>query len=233
MLWKKLNRLSGRISLPVPYSEIFAVQIPKTDTRWLVGPYEILTGLATALRSDEDLRDQLTDLGVRIGLRSTDTPSTEERQVRFGKTKKGVADDFSFLKMRKEQLAESLSGGPAAVNRRTDRQKNVLGFWQTQTPQSHHIVEYNNLRDIGESDADGKGKRDMDYNQLPAVLLAAEFHQRYISVFLKQAHGMTKAELQKRMPVMYRSLYVEHSALFEPLWRISKVILAEAGLRVA
>ena len=232
MLWNEINDLSGRTPLPVPYGDIFAIEIPKTDTSWLVGPYLRLTKLASALRSDESLWEMLTEFGVRLGLRATDTPSTEERQFRYGKTRKGVAERFSFAKKRREQLAKpAISGQPISLNRRTDRETNVLSFWQTQTPQSHHIVEFNNLRDIGKSTEEGK--RDMDYQQLPAVLLAAEFHQRYISVFLKKMHGMKRKELRDLMPGIYRSLYVERSDLFEPLWRISKVILEEAGLSVA
>lgn len=232
MLWNDINDLTGRTMLPAPYADIFAIRIPKTRTSWLVGPYSSLTKLATELRSDEDLWEMLTDLGVRLGLRATDTPSTEDRQVRYGDTERGVADIYSFAKKRKTQQAKpAIAGQPVPVNRRTDRETNVHSFWQTQTPQSHHIVEFNNLRDIGKSNTEGK--RDMDYQQLPAVLLAAEFHQRYISAFLKQAHGMKKGKLRDLMPGMYHALYVDRSALFQPLWRITKVILEEAGLALA
>ena len=115
------------------------------------------------------------------------------------------------------------------MNRRTDREENVKRFWDSQTPQSHHIVEFNNLETLGVSHEIGLAE--MDYQQLPAVLLAAEFHQRYISAILKPAQHWGKAKLQTDMVALYRGLYLGRGPLFEPLWRISQVILKHAGLR--
>ena len=239
MLWRKINDLTGRTPLPVPYAGIFAIDIPTTDTtrtptRWLIGPYNKLTTLATALRTNAGPRQTLSDLRVRLGLRETDLPPTGDRQARYGESKPGVPPGRGFLNDRKEQLAlPAREGRPLDLNRRTDRASNVLTYWQSQTPQSHHIVEYNNLREIGVSAKGEKGEREMDHGQLPAVLLAAEFHQGYFSAFLKQAHGLNEKQLRDRMPGLYRSLYVGQSALFKPLWSISQLILREAGLTVA
>jgi hypothetical protein len=74
-----------------------------------------------------------------------------------------------------------------------------------------------------------KGARESDYQQLPAVLLAAEFHQRYISVILKQTHNWDRQSLQAKLAGTYDSLYRLRSPLFLPLWEISKIILHEAG----
>src|SRR5688500_4067748 len=148
MLWKNIEDALKRtdLTLPVPYGDIFAVAIPNTDSSWLIGPYASLTTLATSLRTDKALWDTLTSLGVRLGLRSTDVPSTEERQVRYGPTRAGFPSSVSFASKRVTELAKpARPDEPVALNRRTDREKNVLSFWQTQTPQSHHIVEYNNL----------------------------------------------------------------------------------------
>lgn len=235
MLWQNIKTLiqPTSVPLPAPFGELFAVAIPGADTSWLIGPYARLTKLATALRTDEDLWEMLTQLGVRIGLRKTDTPSMEERQIRFGKTVKRVADERAIAKMRTLQNAKSALGQADAPSRRNDREKNVASFWKTQTPDSHHIVEYNNLRDIRESQQDKKGSGEMDHAQLPAVLLSAEFHKCYLTVFLKKIRRMEEARLRQLMPGTYHSLYVEQSDLFEPLWRISKVILKEAGMAVA
>jgi hypothetical protein len=70
----------------------------------------------------------------------------------------------------------------------------------------------------------------MDYFQLPAVLLAAEFHQRYISAILKPTHNWTKAKLEAEIPSMYSSLYLERSKLFEPMWCVSRAVFERAGL---
>ena len=234
MLWQNIKALfKRRVTLPAPYGEIFAVAIPRTGTSWLVGPYARLATLATALRTNEELWPMLTKLGVRIGLRSTDTPSMEERQIRFGPTELAVADEHAIAGMRQVNLAKTTFGQAAAVFRRNDLQKNVASFWKTQTPDSHHIVEYNNLRDIGVSQKEEKGTGEMDHAQLPAVLLAAEFHKCYLTVILKKIRRMKEAQLRQLMPGTYQSLYVEQSDLFEPLWRISKVILKQAGLAVA
>jgi hypothetical protein len=117
----------------------------------------------------------------------------------------------------------------APINRKTDREENVKDFWATQTPQSHHIVEFNNLKTLGVSTEDGS--EGMDYLQLPAVLLAAEFHQRYISTILKPAQRWEKVKLQSEIVVTYRDLYTQRSKLFEPMWLISKTILEHAGVK--
>jgi hypothetical protein len=72
----------------------------------------------------------------------------------------------------------------------------------------------------------------MDYFQLPAVLLAAEFHQRYISAILKPTHHWDKPRLAAEMPAVYNGLYFERSKLLEPLWSVSKTIFECAGLDI-
>ena len=114
------------------------------------------------------------------------------------------------------------------TNRISDREENVKSFWDSQTPQSHHIIEFNNLEALGVSRKNGNVG--MDYFQLPAVLLAAEFHQRYISAILKPTHNWEKSKLAAEIPTVYSSLYLERSKLFEPLWFVSKAILERAGL---
>ena len=213
---------------------LHAVPIMNEDTCWLIGPYRRLTDLATALRTDAKLRETLTELRVRIGLRKTDVPPDGDRQTRFGDTIQGSQHGSDFTSQRTKQLANPAlilpPGQSPPVNRRNDREENVRTFWMSLTPQSHHIVEFNNLRDIGVSTKEGTGE--MDYNQLPAVLLAAEFHQAYISSFLRRMHGMSAADLRAGMRENYRTLYCDRSRLFQPLWHVSRALLGEAGLPV-
>lgn len=231
MLWNTIAMLKDCTRLTGEWHGLFALQIPD-GTQWLIGPYARLTVLATALRTREDLRDKLGALRIRLGLRATDVPPVEERQPRYGQTLLGShhAQDFtpSRIFSHAKPALDPAPGQTSRVNRRGDRERNVRTYWMTQTPQSHHIVEFNNLRDIGASDRGGT--REMDYDRLPAVLLAAEFHQRYISMHLKSAHGEKPAALRQRMPGMYRTLYLAHSPLFHRLWDVSAVILQEAGL---
>lgn len=233
MLWTKIESLIGCTRLTGACLGLFELAIPD-GTHWLIGPYARLTVLATALRTQESLRDTLGALRIRLGLRATDIAPTGDRQPRYGSTIQGRQHAHDFTTIRNVSLAKPalpLAPGQAApVNRRSDREENVRTFWMTQTPQSHHIVEFNNLRDIKASEKGGTSE--MDYDRLPAVLLAAEFHQRYISAFLKDSHGKKPDVLRKEMPGMYRTLYLDRSPLCSPLWDVSKVILREAGLAV-
>jgi hypothetical protein len=233
MLYNEIKRLRGCQPLKHKnYSQLFLLSIPKDEdhTNWLVGPYKSMTPLATRLRDDPELRDLLWDNRVRLGLRKTDAPPADiDPQKRYGPTVRGTSYNQNFVQARVNPVATPVQVlTPAPVNRRTDREANVKGFWDSLTPQSHHIVEFNNLETLGVSHENGIGE--MDYDNLPAVLLAAEFHQRYISAVLKPAQHWGKAALQTGMVTLYRDLYQKRSPLFEPLWRVSKVILTEARL---
>jgi len=198
------------------------------DTGWLVGPYKEMTRLATDLRNDKTMRDFLSVNRVRIGLRNSDIPPADiERRERYGPSIRGENHDQDFTTARLNAIARPVrEQTPPSVNRKTDREENVKSFWDSQTPQSHHIVEFNNLETLGVSHK--VGNEEMDYLQLPAVLLAAEFHQRYISAILKPAQRWEKGKLQSEIIAVYRSLYLGRSQLFEPMWIISKVILENA-----
>jgi hypothetical protein len=233
-VWNTIAQLPGCKPLtPLKgYARFFLFQTSLDDTGWLVGPYKQLTPFATNLRDDEGLRDFLSANGVRIGLRSTDVPPAEiERQKRYGNLIHGADRGKDFTLARSNPVAEPVKEiGPASVNRKTDREENVRRFWASQTPQSHHIVEFNNLETLGVSQKDGDGE--MDYGQLPAVLLAAEFHQRYISAILKPAQRLEKQELKSEIASVYWGLYGGgRGPLFDPLWKVSQVILKEAGIK--
>jgi hypothetical protein len=233
MLWYEISCLPGceSVTPPKDFPRLFLLETPVDDTRWLIGRYCDLTRFATALRHDDDLRAFVTSNKVRLGLRDSDVPPAEiKRQERYGTLVRG--DDYNqvFTAKRSNVMAEPVHPELAPpVNRRTDREENVKQFWESQTPQSHHIVEFNNLETLGVSRE--RGCTEMDYQQLPAVLLAAEFHQRYISAILKPAQRWGKKKLQTDIASTYRNLYLTRSKLFEPLWEVSRVILEEAGIK--
>lgn len=233
MLWKAIANLPGcRPVRPAKtYPQLFLVQTSVDDTGWLVGPYNEMTRFATDLRHDKALREFLATNRVRIGLRTTDVPPADiKRQESYGPVVQGEDRNKDFTADRLNPLALPVRVEDAPTgNRKTDREANVKGFWDSQTPQSHHIVEFNNLKTLGVSCENGD--EEMDYLQLPAVLLAAEFHQRYISAILKPAQSWEKRKLQSEIVATYRSLHLERSRLFEPMWRISKVVLDEAGIK--
>jgi len=233
MLWNAISKLEGCERVAPPGSRephTYLLRVAADNSAWLVAPYDSLTVLATALRERADLRAFLGDHRVRIGLRASDLPPANvERQKRFGDTQAGHQAGMDFTASRKSLLSQPVnSAAPVPVNRRTDREANVHSFWQTQTPQSHHIVEYNNLAKLGVS---GKGRaKEMDYERLPAVLLAAEFHQKYISMILKPPQHWPVDDLRLGILSLYFRLYTGQSTLFEPLWRVSERILAEGRL---
>jgi hypothetical protein len=235
MVWNTIAHLAGckLLTPPKGHAKFFLFMTSADDTGWLVGAYKDMTPLATDLRNDERLRDFLTANRVRLGLRSTDVPPAGiERQARYGPLVPGTDRDKDFTRDRLNPVAlpvQAISRLP--VNRKTDREDNVMRFWASLTPQSHHIVEFNNLQTLGVSRK--VGNAEMDYLQLPAVLLAAEFHQRYISAILKPAQHWGKQQLQSAIASVYRDLYLGKGPLFHPLWRISKVILDEAGIKTA
>src|SRR5262249_7774285 len=154
----------------------FVFRTSVDDTGWLVGPYKGMTRFATDLRHDSALRDFLSSNRIRIGLRKTDIPPANvPRQERYGPLVSGDDCTRDFTADRLNPIVQSVRIQEASsINRKTDREENVKGFWETQTPQSHHIVEFNNLKTLGVSTENGS--EGMDYFQLPAVLLAAEFH---------------------------------------------------------
>jgi hypothetical protein len=232
VVWNTIAHLPGCKPLTPPkgYARFFLFMTPADGAGWLVGPYKDMTLLATDLRNDEGLRDFLSANRVRLGLRNTDVPPAGiERQARYGHLVPGTDPNRDFTRGRLNPVALPVRAiSPVPVNRKTDRENNVMGFWASQTPQSHHIVEFNNLETLGVSHK--VGNAEMDYLQLPAVLLAAEFHQRYISSILKPAQHWGKQQLQSAIGSVYRGLYLGKGPLFEPLWRISKVILNEAGI---
>lgn len=234
MLWKTLCALPEckLATPPNDYGQLLLFRTAVDKTAWLIAPYNQLVKFATDLRHNEHLRNFLAENQIRIGLRATDVPPTDTtRQKDYGATIVGENHDKDFTSARVNPLAQPMNTEDIApVNRKMDREENVKTFWETQTPQSHHVVEFNNLETLGVSSKTGSTA--MDYLQLPAVLLAAEFHQRYISAILKPTHQMDKPTLSKKIVSAYRQLYTSRSKLFEPLWIVSQVILQEAGLTI-
>ncbi len=234
MPWKHIRDLPGctPVRPPLGLAELFVIRSNMDGTGWMMGRYKDLSIFATRLRHEKVLRDFLLEHQVRIGMRRTDVPPVDVvRRRGYGELVKGQNVDRDFSAARVSSIVgPAHSAELASLNRRSDQEQNVKSFWESQTPQSHHIVEYNNLETMGVSCRDGADG--MDYHQLPAVLLAAELHQRYISTILKPAHQWDKARLRSEMVSAYRKLYLDKGKLFEPLWHVAAIILKRANLDV-
>lgn len=239
-MWNEIKKINGsKMALaPSGVGEVVLLPVPglpviPTPSCWMVASYNRLTKLATELRTDEALQKFIAEQGVRFGLRETDRPPAfVDRQPRFGATRSGPKAGENFGSQRVLTLAQPVkSAEPIPGNRRGDREENVRLYWMTQTAQSHHVVEFNSLRDIGISKDGAAGP--MDHGQLPCVLLAAEFHQAYISSILKPEHGRDANYLEQNLGKIYKRLYRGKCAPLSPLWDVSQAILRAAGVAVA
>ncbi len=235
-MWDKIKSITDARCLEAldSYGEMWllpAPQIPSlSPSGWLVGKYKEQTRLATDLRTSAKLRQILTDSQVRFGLRESDRPPADVvRKKAYGSTVVGENSSKDFTAQRIQALATPVRPGAPPVNRLSDQEDNVAQFWATQTPQSHHIVEFNHLRDIGKSTRRGSGE--LDRGQLPCVLLMAEFHQRYISSILKKTHGWSQAELLAGLVKVYSDIYTMRTDLLRPLWEVSRIVLHAAGVQ--
>ncbi|MGD9881004.1 MAG: hypothetical protein AB7F22_35815 [Reyranella sp.] len=242
-LWSDIEEIPGARTVDTPgYGKAVLLPVPKLSpsTHWMIGRYKDQTRLATALRTAPSAQAFLAKCHVRLGFRDTDVPPIDlERQESYGDTVKGknAATDFSDQRVR-ELTAPARPANAEMTNRISDRRENVRTFWESQTPQSHHVVEFNHLEGIGKSKP--TGDRELDHAQLPCVLLAAEFHQRYVSSILKRTHGWSRQQLLKNMPDTYFSIYIVGGRMegtkgeepLSPLWHVSRVILRAAGLPV-
>jgi hypothetical protein len=235
-LWQNLRSIPGAKTVATPgFGEAILLPVPHLgdsgDTFWMVGQYKDQTRLATASRANEGVQKFLAKHRVRFGFRSTDVPPAGlTRQEEYGKTRRGKDASKSFVHERVNPLTVPAKPQNALMtNRRGDRDDNVRTFWESQTQQSHHIVEYNHLNGIDASNPVGLGE--LDHGQLPCVLLAAEFHQRWVSSILKRTHRWDKPQLLAGVCDVYSSIYALGGPL-RPLWSVSRLILSAAGVTV-
>ena len=161
-LWNQIKQINhARVEhLPLDQSEVVLLPVPSlpwasAPTFWLVAEYEPLTSFTTSLRGNQASRDFITDQSVRFGLRGSDCPAlTFDRQERYGARQTGPDASTHFVAQRTNPVAAvAKPNKPVPTNRRGDREENVRLYWLTQTGQSHHVVEYNNLHTVGASQA--------------------------------------------------------------------------------
>ena len=234
-IWEQIAQsgLCEPARLPRPYGGVLLSSGRNPNDRWLVGPHPVLNRLAKQLRHDETLCDLLRARRVHFGFRSTDVPPLScKQQKSYGDTVSRPVADHS--KQRRESGHQAVrSDAPPPKSRITDALANVEAYWSTQSPQAHHIVEFNNLEEVGVSRR--LGLEDLDYDRLPCALFVAEFHQRYISSLLKETHNWRgqPAQLLARLRRVYENIYRKQAPSLLSLWRISEVILnaAEQALR--
>ena len=199
----------------------------KESLNWLVGTYPVLCEMSKSLRTSESLYKLLCEKGVQYGFRKTDKPPTGIiRQKEYGKSEAQPAGDFS--KSRIIETHTPISKDKVCDSRISDHYANIKSFWKSQSPQAHHIVEFNNLEMVGVSTRTGSG--DLDYKQLPCVLLMAEFHQRHVSSKLRDTRtgDDQPAERIKKLRARYDQIYCSHAPQLASLGKISAAIFTVA-----
>jgi hypothetical protein len=169
---------------------------------WLIGSYAALCELADALKWDpnrngykiEALEAKLRKCRPRFGLRKTDRPPQREFQKKMDEFDEltveeelELASDQGLDKLIARRTASpeayrgrgEAGGGKNATSaepRRAELYDEVRDFWISQTLQAHHIVEDNIVKKLG------LRAPELARAEAPAVLLAPEFHQRYLAV---------------------------------------------------
>jgi hypothetical protein len=227
-IWDLINHhgICVPAALPKPYCSLLVTQAGDGRMKWLIGDHPTLARLANQLRSDESLCDQLIARNIYFGFRKTDTPPVGlKRQPSYGRLilNKILDGNKRRVHAKLPPLRDDDNTGTARIS---DKFLTVKNYWRTQSPQAHHIVEFNNLATIGVSRR--TGKRDLDYDGLPCVLLMAEFHQRFVSSHLKETHIWTgsQSQLLKNLKLLYAKIY--RNSWNKPLWHISQIIFAVA-----
>ena len=262
MSWESLQPTSGPkvASHLASYGTIYLLPIPpvadQPQAYWMVGAYNVLQPLAEKLRGNQTLRDILTAYRVRLGLRVGDVPPVSPDQqssygtnvtaTTAGQTHTGERKPSAYQTVTEiNALVAAHTGKTARINpgsghteRITDLLENKYTYWEKKTPEAHHIVEFTQLEALGVSRATGNGP--FDHAELPCVLLAAEFHQRFITRILEQARakaktlpGLTeKRAYLKTLREVYSTLYKRNGTLFLPLWDAAQTILNAAEPRL-
>ena len=257
-IWPKVRSYCRKAGLPAPYKSLLITPECGKEWHWLIGRHPELTKLASELRFNSDVCTTLLNKKVRFGFRVSGEhgypkdlpPLTLARQERYGTAKK--RDTIDHSKERTDEICKPANRIKHQVygtktmdspkSRKGDEYANVATYWASQTPQAHHIVEYNNLKALGLSKPGSADE--LDYDSLPCVLLMAEFHQRYISSVLKPTH-LVETEKLKATPDKSEALNEIYKALYAQcpqeagvpfplwsLWKISEVILAAASERL-
>jgi len=209
------------------FHNVFLAPNPTESRNWVVGTYPVLCELSRELRINHELCQSLFEKGIQYGFRETDKPPTGLiRQKEYGTLEAQPAGNFS--KSRKIETHTPIAKKKVCGFRISDQYTNIMSYWKTQSPQAHHIVEFNNLEAVGVSTRTGSG--DLDYHQLPCVLLMAEFHQKYVSSKLKDTHTWDeqRAELIKKLRVRYDQIYYSDAPQLASLGKISAAIFTVA-----
>jgi hypothetical protein len=220
MPWQTFSARCDRFPAPIGFREIYLTRPDGTALggRWLVGPYTTLDRLATALRTNQHLRDLLSEFHVRFGERLADVAPHGPRQARIGPRGAPVLSDHTAE--RRTNINPR-----ASASRVTDQFANVASYWATQRLQAHHIVEKSNLKALGIKASLGDILHD---DVAPSVLLAAEFHQRLFTAEMAaqraQFHsGLTRQQISSTLTEVYHWLYAR-PVTHELRWVADRII---------
>ena len=200
-LWEKLLGANLLVpaalgGIPADYVYLTTDQAPGLGSLghrpWVIGRHHALKQLAKGLRIDPVLRDRFAHLRVRLGDRANDNPPIEP----------------AVRRIEASPLKQNLVAG-RPFQRQRDFFQGVEDFWRCKTLESHHIVEDNIVEKLEQDTGE------LDREQAPCVLLAAELHQRVFSAAMTRlgqrdafSPKSSPAEVLKQLESLIEELYV-------------------------
>lgn len=238
MIWKRLSNSDYLVPVHLAGFQAEHLYLTRSLSKqgtdeehcpWLIGPYNALNRLATRLREEQALREEIADLKVRFGSRDSDVPPRQVALKSMPNTPVRPAKDH------RPERSQSQAG--ESPNRETDRNAGAERYWSRMRLQAHHIVEDNIVEKL---EAD---EGDLQRNNAPCVLLSAELHQRLFSASMTRLgqrgifrDASTPAQDLRQLEELADYLYVRSAANRAPfleLRRLAQFINFEIAQRMA
>jgi hypothetical protein len=220
-IWDKIGQSCDEISLWVP--PFFLTKPDREARRWVIGRFCDLKRIAPVLRTDAELREAFSELSARFGRRGSDLPPAGDRVTRIGP----LGDPrftIAELKRRHAKKRRLPGGSQPFAARVTDVHSEHQRFWESRTPEVHHIVEKSILGALGVNAGD------LENNVAPCVLAVAEIHGRLYTPEMASERGafsrqMSASVASNLLTKIYDGLYA--GPMMTQLNAIAKIIIEE------
>jgi hypothetical protein len=224
MVWSKIKTLVCTGPVMSRYDAYFTKQpvaFSPVPRRWVIGEYDHLKKLATALRNDWTVGMYFG--GACYGLRHTDVAPTGPQPKGGFRPLPPVPDhpvNQGLINMRQVN--------PNQTPRESDLYDKYRDFYAQKTLEAHHIVEKSILGTLGHN----KPGTGLENHKAPCVLVVAELHQqmftREVSKFRTSFHnGMSEYQQALLLTSIYKDLYASPQ-MADLLW-IANIIIGQVG----